>query len=161
VWFMGNKAISKEARRAAREAATAVQAELARRTHANMEDLARFFSARERADGVDQWLAEREHALREQAARRRGEQRVQCGQALRSMRDRGQSLREVAQMAGVAEKTARELIRAADAARDVDGAGSPPPAAVAPGDPLEGAGQADRDESDVTSGERLHAGSRM
>jgi hypothetical protein len=158
---MGNKAISKEARRAAREAAAASQAELARRTRANVEDLARFFSARERADGVDEWFSERQHALREQAALRRGEQRVQCGLALRAMRDRGQSLREVARMAGVAEKTARELIREADAASDVNGAVLPAPEAGAPAGPPEGAGQADGAQFDITAGERLQAGSRV
>jgi hypothetical protein len=117
LWFMGNKAITKEARRAAREAAAAAQEELARRTRANVEDLAAFFSARERAEGVEQWLAERQQVLRAQAAQRRGEQRVQCGRALRSMRDRGESVREIARMARVAEKTARELIREADAAQ--------------------------------------------
>jgi hypothetical protein len=102
----------------ARQAAAAAQAELARRTRANVEDLARFFTARERAEGVDEWLAERQQVLREQAAQRRGEQRVVCGLALRAMRDRGESLRGVARMAGVAEKTARELIRESDAATD-------------------------------------------
>jgi len=124
---MKNKAISKQARRAARQAAWAAQEELARRTRANIQDLARFFSARERADGVDEWFATREQALREEAAQRRDEQRVQCGLALRSMHDRGQSLREVARMAGMAEKTARELIREANAAPDVDEAPSQPP----------------------------------
>jgi hypothetical protein len=66
LWFMGNKAITKEARRAAREAAAAAQEELARRTRASVEDLAAFFSARERADAVDEWLGERQQALREQ-----------------------------------------------------------------------------------------------
>ena len=70
-----------------------------------------------------------QQALREQAAQRRGEQRVQCGLALRAMRDRGESLREVARMAGVAEKTARELIREADAACEVNEAVSPAPEA--------------------------------
>ena len=79
---MANKAISKEARRAARAAAAASQEELARRTRANVEDLATFFSARERADAVDEWLAERQQALREQAAQRRSEQRVLCGRGV-------------------------------------------------------------------------------
>ncbi|MBY0443552.1 MAG: hypothetical protein K2Q25_15700 [Mycobacteriaceae bacterium] len=113
---MGNKAITKGARRAAREAAVAAQEELARRTRANVADLAVFFSARERADAVDEWLAERQQALWDQATQRRGEQRVQCGQALRSMRDRGENVREIARMTGVAEKNVRELIREADAA---------------------------------------------
>jgi hypothetical protein len=130
---MGNAAITKAARRAAREAAAAAQQEQARRTRANVEDLATFFSARERADAVDAWLTERQHVLREQAAQRRSEQRVQCGRALRSMRDRGESLREVARLAGVAEKTARELIRVADAAPDLAEAGSVPPNDTEPG----------------------------
>jgi hypothetical protein len=161
VGSMGNKAISKEARRAAREAAAAAQAELARRTRANVEDLARFFSARERADGVDEWFAERLQALREQAAQRRGEQRVQCGLALRAMRDRGESLREVARMAGVAEKTARELIREADAATDVTEAVPPAPEAGGPAGPPEGVWQTEEAELAGTSGERLQAALRV
>ena len=86
------------------------------RTRANVEDLAAFFSARERADSVDEWLSQRQQALREQAAQRRGEQRVLCGRALRAMRERGESVREIAGMAGVTEKTVRELIREAEAA---------------------------------------------
>ncbi len=113
---MGNQAITKEARRAARSAAAASQEELARRTRANVEDLATFFSARERADAVDEWLAERQQALREQAAQRRGQQRVRCGRALHAMRERGESLREIARMSGVPDKTVRELIREAEAA---------------------------------------------
>ena len=51
-----------------------------------------------------------------QAARRRSKARVSAGGALRAMRDRGQSLREIARMAGVTDKTVRELIREAEAA---------------------------------------------
>ncbi len=93
---MGNKAVSKQARRAAREAAAAAQEEVIRRTKANVEDLAAFFDARDRADAVDEWLAERQQALAEQAAQRRAGQRLQCGTALRAMRDRGETLREIA-----------------------------------------------------------------
>ena len=113
VVVVASGATTKAARRAARAAAVAAQEELARRTRANMEDLAVFFSARERADSVDEWLAERVAALRAQAAQRRDGHRRQCGIALRSMRDRGESLRDVARMAGVGEKAVRELIRAA------------------------------------------------
>jgi|SRR6516165_3139617 hypothetical protein len=111
---MGNKAVSKEARRTARQAATAAQDEVIRRTKANVEDLAAFFDARERADAVDAWLAQRQQALAEQAAARRAAIRLQCGTALRGMRDRGETLREIARMAGVSEKAVRELIRQAE-----------------------------------------------
>lgn len=108
---MANSATTKAARRAARQAAVAAQEELARRTRANVEDLATFFSAHERAEAVEEWLRERTEALREQAAQRRAQQRRQCGAALRSMRDRGESLRQIAQMASIAEKSVRELIK--------------------------------------------------
>ena len=121
MWVMANKAITKEARRAARAAAVAAQEELARRTRANVEDLATFFSARDRADAVDEWLADRQQLLREQAAQRRTGQRVLCGRALRAMRDRGETLREIARMAGVAEKTVREMIKEADAIPEAGG----------------------------------------
>jgi hypothetical protein len=110
---MANAATTKAARRAAREVAVAAQAELARRTRANMEDLAVFFSARERAESVDGWLAERVAVLQSQAGQRRDAHRRQCGIALRSMRDRGQSVREIAGMAGIGEKEVRELLRVA------------------------------------------------
>jgi hypothetical protein len=112
---MASGATTKAARRAARAAAVAAQEELARRTRANMEDLAVFFSARERADSVEEWLAERVGALQSQAAQRRDGHRRQCGIALRSMRDRGESVRDIARMAGVEEKVVRDLIRAAGA----------------------------------------------
>jgi hypothetical protein len=118
---MASGATTNAARRAARAAAVAAQEELARRTRANMEDLALFFSARERVDKVDEWLAERMGGLQDQAAQRRAEQYRLCGAALRSMRDRGESLRDVARMTGVGEKVVRELIRAAGASSVVDG----------------------------------------
>jgi hypothetical protein len=107
---------------------------------ANVQDLATFFTARERADGVDEWLAEREQVLREQAAGRRREHRVRCGQAVRAMRDRGESVREIARMAGVTEKTARELIREADGAAE-GGTPGPAPAGAAGDRPSSGDAQ--------------------
>lgn len=113
---MGNGAVTKAARKAAREAGVAAQEELRQRTRANVADLATFFSARDRGEAVDEWLAQRQQALSEQAAARRGEQRRQCGQALAAMRDRGETFREIARLAGVTEKGVRELIRDAEAA---------------------------------------------
>lgn len=113
---MANTVISKQARRAAREAASAAQDDVVRRTRANVEDLGRYFSARERVEAVDGWLSARQQVLREDAERRRGAQRVVCGQALAAMRDRGESLREIARMAKLSEKQARELIREAETA---------------------------------------------
>jgi len=84
-----------------------------------VEDLAAFFDARDRAEAVDEWLAERQQALAEQAAQRRAGQRLACGTALRSMRDRGETLREIARLAGISEKAVREFIREAESPRAV------------------------------------------
>ena len=113
VWPMTSSATTKTARRAAREATIAAQEEIGRRTRANMDDLAVFFSARQRADAVDDWLTERVEALRVQAEARRADQRRQCGAALGAMRDRGESVRDIARMADISDKAVRELIRAA------------------------------------------------
>ena len=132
----------KAARRAAREAAVAAQAELARRTRANMDDLAVFFSAQQRAEAVDDWLRERVAALHEQAAVRRGQHRRQCGAALAAMQQRGQSLREIAAMAGIGEKAVRDFI---------NGAGEPggEPAAWAK---VNGAGAGTAERTDAAGG---------
>jgi DNA-binding NarL/FixJ family response regulator len=110
---MASSATTKAARRAAREAVVAAQADLARRTRANMDDLAVFLSARQRADAVDDWFNERVAALEAQADERRAGQRRECGVALAAMCERGESIRDIARMAGIGEKTVRELIRVA------------------------------------------------
>jgi hypothetical protein len=64
VWGMASSATTKAARRAAREAVVAAQADLARRNRANMDDLAVFLSARHRADAVDDWFKDRVAVLK-------------------------------------------------------------------------------------------------
>src|SRR5258708_3043895 len=111
---MASSAVTKAARRAAREAPAAAQEGFVPRTRANVADLPPFLSARERAEAVDGWLAERLGALHEKAAQRRAAELRRCGAALRAMRDRGESVGEIARMAGITEKTVRDLIRDAD-----------------------------------------------
>jgi len=94
---------------------------------ANTADLAKFFSARERVEAVDDWFSERQAALVQQAEQRRSVQRRACGQALQSMRDRGEPMSEIVRMAGIAEKTARELIREAEAGAEAGAAPDTPP----------------------------------
>lgn len=127
---MASGTVTKAARRAAREAAVAAQEELRKRTRANTADLATFFTAREREEAVDEWLRERQSTLVQQAAQRRNAQRRACGQALQSMRDRGEPLSEVARMAGITERTVRELIREAEQAASQDEACRPSSLAV-------------------------------
>ena len=126
VGAMTNTTISKHARQAARKAAAAAAEELAARNRANVEDLATFFNAHERADGVDEWLAERQAALQEQARQRRSGFVRDGGLALRAMRVRGESVREIAAMTGLTEKGVRDAIRAAEAIVPVPDAESSP-----------------------------------
>jgi hypothetical protein len=128
---MASSATTKAARRAAREAVVAAQADLARRTRANMDDLAVFLSARQRADAVDDWFNERVAALKAQADERRAGQRRECGVALAAMRERGESIRDIARMAGIGDKTVRELIRSAGTEDPPSGAAGDPVEAVA------------------------------
>ncbi|WP_124711637.1 hypothetical protein [Mycolicibacterium nivoides] len=151
---MANSRVSKAARKAAREAAAAAQEEQARRQKANVEDLARFFTAKQRVDDVDDWLAERVEELKVRATQRRGEERTACGVALKAMQDRGESVREIARIAGVGEKMVRELIKLA-----VEPAAEPAPPAQQDGrteeEPVVDARpQADADE---TSGFEVRA----
>jgi hypothetical protein len=108
---MASGATTKAARRAAREAVTAAQEEQVRRTRANGDDLAKFFTARARAETVERSVKERVEALQEDGKGRRDKQLVQQGAALRAMRDRGEDLAEIARLAGIDPKTVRELIR--------------------------------------------------
>jgi hypothetical protein len=106
--------MTKSGRQAAREALAAAQQEAARLARANEEDLAGFFSAHGRLGEVDDWLAERMAALTAQAEERRAVLRLQCGRALRAIRDRGQNVAGLAVMARMTPKTVRELIKAAE-----------------------------------------------
>ncbi|MCZ8548750.1 hypothetical protein OOJ09_31785 [Mesorhizobium qingshengii] len=118
---MATTTSAKAARKAAREATTQANADLARRTKLNVDDLTTFFAAMGRAETVDEWLAEKVTALKAQGAQRRDEQRRQAGGALRAMRERGEQVRDIAQLANIGEKQVRELIRLAEAAPASEG----------------------------------------
>ena len=71
--------------------------------------------------------------LRAQAEGRRVEHRRACGAALAAMRERGESVRDIARMAGIGENAARELMRLARAAEMPQDCGGEPAAAVRDG----------------------------
>jgi len=118
---MATTTSAKAARKAAREATLAANADLARRTKLNVDNLTTFFAAMGKADTVDEWLADKIAAVREQAAKRRDEQRRQAGAALREMRERGEQVRDIAGLANIGEKQVRELIRLAEAQPAAEG----------------------------------------
>jgi hypothetical protein len=122
---MATTTSAKAARKAARESAMAANADLARRTKLNVEDLTRFFASMSRADGVDDWLNEKIAALKEQADTRRDTERRHAGAALAAMRGRGEQVRDIARLARISDKQVRDLIRLAqsEAMAEADAAG--------------------------------------
>jgi hypothetical protein len=112
---MATTTSAKAARKAARESALEANAELARRTTLNVEDLTTFFASMSRADSVDDWLNEKIVALKEQAAKRRDGERRDAGTALAAMHARGEQVRDIARLARISGKQVRELIRLAEA----------------------------------------------
>jgi hypothetical protein len=64
---------------------TAAQEEPVRRTRANGDDLAKFFTARDRAETIEQSAKERIEALQEQANGRRDKQLVQRARKRRDL----------------------------------------------------------------------------
>jgi hypothetical protein len=117
---MATTTSAKAARKAARESALEANAELARRTKLNVDDLTTFFASTARADSVDDWLNEKIAALKEQAAKRRDAERRQAGVALAAMRERGEQVRDVARLARISEKQVRDLIRHAEAVAEAE-----------------------------------------
>ena len=107
---------SKSAVKAAREAVRASQREVLERAARNADDLAVFYSSQERLNVVDDWLESKMAALREQAEAKRAGHRRAAGGALRALRDRGETVRDIAGLAGMTEKSARDLIRRAEEA---------------------------------------------
>lgn len=151
VGCMANSGVSKAARKAAREAAAAAQEEQLRRQKANVEDLAKYFTAKQRVDDVAEWLSERTAELAERAAQRREEQRRECGLALKAMQDRGESVREIARLAGISDKAVRDLIRTAsvESAPPADEAEEPPASETVSGEPVGPAGEPEGPEEPI------------
>ena len=133
------KSAKAAARQAAREAATAAQEQIAARTRRNTEDLTKFFAAQQRGATVDDWLTGRIAELRQQAEARKVGHRRAAGAALAAMRARGETVRDIAGMTGIGEKTARELIKLAGAPEATT---SVEPASAEPAAPPDSAGSA-------------------
>ncbi|MBV9088317.1 MAG: hypothetical protein JO044_00190 [Mycobacteriaceae bacterium] len=120
---MGSATSKVEARKAARQAQAAAQAAAALRAKLNVEDLATFFAAQSRADAVEEWLVQQQGKLHAEADGRRAAQRRTAGAALRSIRDRGETTRSVAALAGISETVVRALIKEAATPSGSSGSG--------------------------------------
>ncbi len=131
-----SRAVS-EARRAALTAARAEQIRDLERAQANVRDLKRILKSLDELDQVDDWFAQRLAKLRAEAEARRNRHRTEAGRAAASMRERGEDFARIAAMSGTTEKTVRELIRFAAAARTDEKSDTPRQTNV-DGSPAEG-----------------------
>ncbi len=135
---MATSTTTKAARQAARKATLAAQEAVLRRTQQNTESLTVFFSARGQAEGIADRLAETIAAAKAAAARQDAQLQRRAGGALAEMRDRGETVTAIAELAGISPKQVRDLIRLSesgggDDAAVVAGAGSPAPAGAEAG----------------------------
>ena len=104
---MANKVSkSKSAVRAAREAVKASQKEVLERAARNAEDLAVFFSSRERLDAVDEWLEAEDRRASRTGRGQACRASAAAGRRCVALRDRGETVRDIARLAGMTEKSA-------------------------------------------------------
>jgi len=131
-----SRAVS-EARRAALTSARTEQLRELERAQANIRDLKRILKSLDELDRVDDWLAQRLAKQSAEAEARRNRHRAEAGRAAASMRERGEDFARIAAMSGTTEKTVRELIRFAAAARPDENRDARRQTTVADGFPAE------------------------
>lgn len=114
-----------------RQQAAAATREARERT--NIGDMTEFTVQAAHADEVDEWLAVRIEKLKAEAERRRHRYRVAAGNALHTMRLRGESVSAIAAQTGLSLGRVREYLRAAaDAETDTQAESSVIEAQVVP-----------------------------
>src|SRR5712675_602467 len=109
-----------DVRRKVRDAQAQVNRERLKRESDNREDMVAFLVAEQKLSAVSQWEAERHAQVRQEADQRRAEQRLEGARALARMRDRGETVADIAQLGGCSVKLVRRYLkelRAAEVAR--------------------------------------------
>jgi hypothetical protein len=115
-----------QVRKTVREVGAKAHAERAARERDNVEDVATFVLAQGRVAAVDEWQAQRVAPVAAEAERRREEHRHAATAAITRMRERGESLGAIAELAQTTENDVRAHLKLADARA---AAGAAPPAA--------------------------------
>jgi hypothetical protein len=115
---MDNTTSRKQARARLVEQQNAAKAERQAREKANITDLTEFTVRANQADAVDVWLADKIEKVKAEAEARRHKHKVAAGQALQTMRMRGESVPAIAEQAQVSIGRVREFLRLAADAND-------------------------------------------
>jgi hypothetical protein len=83
-----------------------------------------FLVAEQKLSAVSEWQAERHAQVRLEAEQRRAEQRLEGARALARMRDRGETVADIAQLGGCGVKLVRRYLKELQAAAPVSGTAS-------------------------------------
>jgi hypothetical protein len=113
-----------DVRRKVRDAQAQVNRDRLKRESDNREDMVAFLVAEQKLGAVSQWEAERHAQVRLEAEQRRAEQRLEGGRALARMRDRGETVADIAQLGGCSVKLVRRYLKELQAAALVSGTAS-------------------------------------
>ena len=113
-----------DVRRKVRDAQAQVNRERLKRESDNREDMVAFLVAEQKLSAVSEWEAERHAQVRLEAEQRRAEQRLEGARALARMRDRGETVADIAQLGGCSVKLVRRYLKELQAAAPVSGTAS-------------------------------------
>jgi hypothetical protein len=113
-----------DVRRKVRDAQAQVNRERLKRESDNREDMVAFLVAEQKLSAVRQWEAERHAQVRLEAEQRRAEQRLEGARALARMRDRGETVADIAQLGGCSVKLVRRYLKELQTAAPVSGTAS-------------------------------------
>jgi hypothetical protein len=100
-----------DVRRKVRDAQAQVNRERLKRESNNREDMVAFLVAEQKLGAVSVWEAERHAQVRLEAEQRRAEQRLEGARALARMRDRGETVADIAQLGGCSVKLVRRYLK--------------------------------------------------
>ena len=113
-----------DVRRKVRDAQAQVNRERLKRESDNREDMVAFLVAEQKLSAVSEWEAERHAQVRQEAEQRRAEQRLEGARALARMRDRGETVADIAQLGGCSVKLVRRYLKELQSAASVSGTAS-------------------------------------
>src|SRR6476620_17358 len=113
-----------DVRRKVRDAQAQVNRARLKRESNSREDMVAFLVAEQKLGAVSVWEAERHAQVRLEAEQRRAEQRLEGARALARMRDRGETVADIAQLGGCSVKLVRRYLKELQAAAPVSGAAS-------------------------------------
>jgi hypothetical protein len=113
-----------DVRRKVRDAQAQVNRERLKRESDNREDMVAFLVAEQKLSALSQWEAERHAQVRQEAEQRRAEQRLEGARALARMRDRGETVADIAQLGDCSVKLVRRYLKELQSAAPVSGSAS-------------------------------------